>query len=234
MLLEKVRIVSFEEACNLPIIVLANLPGRLGILARRAYWKTRLLFMGKGVRIGRNVSISCPENVSLGDNCWIDDNVTILAGPPGKRSTMHRLRGHAVEKEGKLIVGARVHVAINVVLQAHGGIEIGEDVGIAAGSNIYSLSHHYRNPGDPNDQKLYIFGPMVEPAMQSMIIGSVELRKGSAVGLNSVVLPGSKLGEYSWLGSASLLSGETPDGAILAGNPAKVVRYRGGFSKRDE
>ncbi len=227
----KLSMVAIDEASNLPLAVVANIPGRIGVMARRAYWKRRLFFMGEGVIIGRNVSISSPENVSIGDHSWIDDNVTILSGPPGERLFMHRLVGHKMEKEGILTIGPKVHVAIDVVLQAHGGLNIEEGVGIASGSKIYSLSHHYRNPAKPDDSTLYFFGPLVENEKQSLIVGNVELKKGSAVGLNSVVLPGAELAEYSWLGSASVLTLKTPKGAILIGNPAKVIKYRPGFEQ---
>jgi maltose O-acetyltransferase len=52
----------------------------------------------------------------------------------------------------------------------------------------------------------------------------VVLGDSSAVGLNSVVLPGSSLGHGSWLGSLSMLSGKIPPNVLATGNPATVVK----------
>lgn len=222
-----------EEFAQLPLWIIRNMPGRPGVLLRRLYWSVRLGHLGKKVVIGRNVAIQNPKFVFIGNNCWIDDNVTLIAGPPGKRPHINRI-GRFIFDSGYLKIGDGTHVAISVVIQAHGGVVIEGETTIASGSKIYSLSHHYKNLEDSSDQTKYIFGPMVEEARQYLLIGSVKMERGTAVGLNSVVLPGTVLREYSWLGSSSVLSGETPRGAILSGNPAKVVKMRPGFKVTGE
>lgn len=220
--------ILIDEFAQLPLWIIRNMPGRLGVFLRRLYWSTRLGRLGKKVVLGRNVAIQNPRYVSIGNNCWIDDNVTLIAGPPGKRPHINRI-GSFIFDSGYLKIGDGTHVAINVVIQAHGGVLIEGETTIASGSKIYSLSHHYKNLDDSSDQTRYIFGSMVEEARQYLLIGSVKMERGTAVGLNSVVLPGTVLREYSWLGSSSVLSGETLRGVILSGNPAKVVKIRHGF-----
>jgi acetyltransferase-like isoleucine patch superfamily enzyme len=220
-----------DELIDLPLWILRNLPGRGGTLLRRLYWKQRLRHLGRGVAFGRNVSIQAPEVVSIGDRCWIDDNVTLIAGPPFERANLKRLVADPEVAEGDLVIGDRCHLAVDVVVQAHGGVRIGEETGVAGGSRIYSLSHHYRNLNDRSDETRYIFGPLVEPERQFLLVGPVVLERGTAVGLNSVVLPGARLRAYSWLGSGSVFSGESPEGSILSGNPAQVLRFRPGFAE---
>jgi acetyltransferase-like isoleucine patch superfamily enzyme len=216
---------------DLPLWVLRNLPGRSGTLLRRLYWKQRLRRLGRGVVFGRNVSIQAPEFVSIGDRCWIDDNVTLIAGPPGEKARVKRLVADPEVPEGDLVIGDRCHLAVGVVVQAHGGVRIGSETGVATGSRIYSLSHHYRNLEDRSDATRYIFGPCVEPERQFLLVGPVVLEHGTAVGLNSVVLPGARLRAYSWLGSGSVFSGDSPEGSILSGNPAQVLKLRPGFAE---
>lgn len=220
-----------DELIDLPLWLLRNLPGRGGTLLRRLYWKQRLHHLGCGVVFGRNVSIQAPEVVSIGDRCWIDDNVTLIAGPPLEQARLKRLVADPEVPEGDLVIGDRCHLAVDVVVQAHGGVRIADETGVAAGSRIYSLSHHYRNLEDRSDETLYIFGPCVEPDRQFLLIGPVVLERGTAVGLNSVVLPGARLRAYSWLGSGSVFSGESPEGSILSGNPAQVLKFRPGFAQ---
>jgi acetyltransferase-like isoleucine patch superfamily enzyme len=178
------------------------------------------------------VDIVSPQHVSIGDRCWIDDNVTLMAGPPAARPHMKRIGpARGAVAEGRLEVGHRVHIAANVVVQAHGGVAIGDELTLAAGSKVFSLSHHYRNPDDPDDTRRYIFGGRVDGARQFLLVGPVVLERGTAVGLNAVVLPGTRLREYSWLATASVLTGDTPRGAVLRGDPARAVKRRPGFGE---
>ena len=228
---DKIARALLGEISDLPLSLVRNMPGRAGVKLRWLYWSRRMRHLGAGVVFGRNVSILNPEHVSIQSRTWIDDNVTLLAGPPGERKHMHRLKGHDRALEGKLEIGPKVHIAVGAVIQAHGGVTIGEGMGIASGSMVYSLSHHYRNPKDRDDDTLFFFGPMVDKDLQSMVMGHVVLGKGSAMGLNSVVLPASVLNEWTWLASGGVFGGSSPRGAILAGNPAKVVKMRPGFEE---
>jgi acetyltransferase-like isoleucine patch superfamily enzyme len=198
------------------------------VLLRRLYWGLRLRHLGRKVVFGRNVHIYHPRWVSIGDTCWIDDDVTLIAGPPGHASRMKRIADHGPE-EGSLEIGPRCHVAVGVVIQAHGGVRVGAETGLASGSRVYSLSHHYRNSDDPGDRTRYIFGPCVEPKRQFLLVGPVVLGEGTALGLNAVVLPGAFLGDFSWVATGAVFSGDAPAGVILAGNPAVVVKTRPGF-----
>jgi acetyltransferase-like isoleucine patch superfamily enzyme len=56
----------------------------------------------------------------------------------------------------------------------------------------------------------------------------VEVGDGSDVGLGAILLPGTKLGAGVLVGAGAVVKGEFPDGAVLAGVPARVLRSRGG------
>jgi carbonic anhydrase/acetyltransferase-like protein (isoleucine patch superfamily) len=49
---------------------------------------------------------------------------------------------------------------------------------------------------------------------------------GSLIGIQSVLLNGAKIGRHSIVGAGSLVTEgkEFPDGALIVGSPAKVVR----------
>lgn len=55
------------------------------------------------------------------------------------------------------------------------------------------------------------------------IRGSIEIGKYTFVGPHSVIMPGTKIGKGSIVSAYSLVKGEFPDFAIIAGNPAVVV-----------
>jgi len=209
--------------------IVSSLPGALGVALRYFYWKRRLRCVGEGVRIGVGVRIYGPEWVTIGDHCWIDDGVIIIAGPTADEGRfVHRKDNPKFQfKEGEVVIGARVHIAPFVLLQGHGGLSIGSSLTIAAGAKVYSLSHHYRDlTGRGASDTVWKFVGLVPAEEQALICGPVVIEDNAAVGLNSVVLPGSTIGQNSWLGAMSLLQGEMPADVIASGVPARVVQRR--------
>lgn len=214
------------ELLEFPLARLRHAPGATGRALRGAYWRRRLRGLGTGVVIGENVRIVGPEWLTIGDGCWIDDNVTLIAGPLRIGGRRVSRVGDTVLPDGELRIGARVHVSNGALVQAHGGVAIGDDLTLGAGCRVYSVSHHYRNPDDPDDTTRYLFGSCSPPERQCVLVGNVLIEGETAVGANAIVLPGTVLRSGSWLGAGSVLSGETPANAILRGNPAVVVRER--------
>ena len=49
------------------------------------------------------------------------------------------------------------------------------------------------------------------------------IRRGARVGGGSVLLPGVTVGENAFVGAGSVVTRDVPDGAIVAGNPARIV-----------
>lgn len=204
-------------------------PDPLGRQLRYRYWKGRLRSLGRDVSIGIGVRILKPEWVSIGDRCWIDDYVLITGGPSvNDGAFVYRKENPDFSfREGDVVVGERVHIAPFVQLQGHGGLSVGSCLTIAAGAKIYSLSHHYRDlTGASQSDTIFKFVGLVPPEEQALISAPVVVHDNAAVGLNSVVLPGSTMGRNSWLGAMSLLRGDVPPNAIAMGVPAEVIRSR--------
>ena len=51
------------------------------------------------------------------------------------------------------------------------------------------------------------------------------VRKGASIGSGSTLLPNISIGEYAIVGAGSVVTKDVPPNAIVAGNPAKVLRY---------
>jgi acetyltransferase-like isoleucine patch superfamily enzyme len=219
---------SFARA--LPEWVIVNLPGEAGMALRQVVYRRRVRHLGRDVIFEPGVQLVGAEHMSFGDNCWIDKYVVLLAGPPdrGERIIARKDNPDFAVAEGELVIGPNTHIASHVVVSAHGGVTIGANAGVASGARVYSLSHHYRNPLDRSDSFEYRFTPKAPPSEQALISAPVVLGDNTAVGLNAVVLPGSTVGEGSWLGSGAQLRGRLPPGSIASGSPAEVVAWRPG------
>lgn len=138
------------------------------------------------------------------------DNLTILAG----------CRFRSVEN---LVVGDNVSLGYDNFLQARGGLEIGDDVGTAPGVKIWTANHNYDDPEVPvGDQ------PETEKP--------VTIGDNVFIASNAFVLPGANLGEGCIVSAGAVVGGKAyRPYSILAGNPARVIGYRGdrGPSRED-
>jgi UDP-2-acetamido-3-amino-2,3-dideoxy-glucuronate N-acetyltransferase len=53
------------------------------------------------------------------------------------------------------------------------------------------------------------------------------VKRGASIGSNATILCGVTIGERAIVGAGSVVTRNVPDGAIVAGNPAQVLRYVG-------
>lgn len=204
------------------------LPGSIGNILRYQFYKRRLKSIGKGVIIDVGVYMLNPKYISIGDNTWIDKNVILVAGKPtkGERVFIEKENKSYKGERGEFKIGRCCHIAINAMIQAHGGVEIGDYSGLAYGANIYSMSDHYRNLNDPKDSTVYKYSPMAPAKEQCLIIGPVVMENNTGLAVNSVILPGVTIEENSWVGVNSYVIKDIPPNSIAIGSPAKVIKKR--------
>jgi acetyltransferase-like isoleucine patch superfamily enzyme len=51
------------------------------------------------------------------------------------------------------------------------------------------------------------------------------IKKGASIGSGATILPNTNVGENAIVGAGSVVTSDIPANAIVAGNPAKVLRY---------
>lgn len=88
--------------------------------------------------------------------------------------------------------------------------------GVTISSNVRILTHDW----SPYTAARAILGDGIEPRGPR---APVVLKDYAFVGTGTVVLPGAVIGRGSIVGAGAVVKGNVPDGAIVAGNPAKVV-----------
>lgn len=220
--------VLFWTIIDLVFLPVHYLPGHIGSrILRPLLWKFRLKKLGRGCRIDVGVHFVSPECISIGDNTWIDKDVLLLAGKPTvRRKTHYRPNRSFRGKEGELYIGQNCHIAPYVIISARGGVWIGDNVGIATGTKVYSLAHHYRNPSDEGDHFLYKYTPMAPQDEQVMISGPVVIEDNAGLTLDVIVFAGVTIGQYSLVGPQSVVTKDVPPYVIAAGNPCEIIKRR--------
>lgn len=177
-------------------------------IARAGYWHPKLKGIGKGVRIDSGFSIrGDPENLEIGDYSYIDINVHLDVFAPLRIGKYSRL-------------GANVHI------QTGGEVIIGDYASITSGTLIYASSNSYKAPDGREKDILLSMSGAAPPELQYVENKPVVIEDYAFVGLNSVVLPGVRIGKGAVIGAGSVVSSDIPAYMIAVGAPAKPIKRR--------
>ncbi|MCX5841051.1 MAG: acyltransferase [Deltaproteobacteria bacterium] len=152
--------------------------------------------LGRHVVFEAGVLVFHPETISIGDNVYIGHN-TILKG----------------YHENELLIGDHTWIGQGCFFHSAGGIRIGEAVGIGPMVKVISSQHRRNDPSKP-----ILF--------QDIEFQRVVIESGSDIGMGAIILPGIIIGEGAVVGAGSVVTREVPPYAVVAGNPAAIIRYR--------
>lgn len=75
--------------------------------------------------------------------------------------------------------------------------------------------------------------PDVPILRQGFQVGRVDIGPDVWIGGHVVVLSGVRIGAGSVVGAVAVVTRDVPEGAVVVGVPARVVRYRKGFGPAD-
>ncbi len=137
-----------------------------------------------------------PENITLGRNVYVG-HYAILKG----------------YYRNEMRVGDRTWIGQQCFFHAAGGLTIGARVGVGPGVKIITSVHAEAGRGVP-----VLYSP-VETA-------PVVIEDDADLGVNSVILPGVTVGRGAIVGAGAVVARDVPPYAVVAGVPAKVLRYR--------
>ena len=132
----------------------------------------------------------------------------------GKRFRILNGARFEIHDNSKLVIGENVSIGQNfhVVTGGDETLTIGNNVTISGNVFIANMSHSY--------EKINVHCYDQEHIAKETSIGDY-----SFIGYGAVILPGSKLGKNVIVGANSVVHGEFPDYVVIAGNPAKIIKY---------
>lgn len=167
-----------------------------------------------GVKYGKSLNLyglpiiakTGKAKIEIGNNCHIKSSFLSNLVGLSQRSIIVA-KGDAV-----ISIGNSVGMS-GVTIYACGGITIGDKCII--GGNVKILDNDFH----PSDPKIRFETPCEHYGIKPITIG-----KNVFVGCNSLILKGVSIGDNAVIGAGSVVSKDVPAGAVVAGNPAKVVK----------
>jgi acetyltransferase-like isoleucine patch superfamily enzyme len=121
-------------------------------------------------------------------------------------------------------IGGSMFVCIN-------NIDIGNDVMISWGCTIVDNNAHSsissERANDVRDAQRAIQEGKIGVYKDWSVVKSapITIKNRAWIGFNSIILKGVTIGEGAIVGAGSVVTNDVPDYAVVAGNPAKIVKY---------
>ena len=134
--------------------------------------------------------------------------------PPYRRFSLGR---HSVVESfccinnavGDVIIGDYTRIGLhNTII---GPVTIGNHVNLAQGITVTALNHNFSEPGKRIDE-------------QGVSTGQVVIGDDVWIGANAVVLPNVSIGCHSVIAAGAVVTKDVPDGCVVAGVPAKIIK----------
>lgn len=204
-------------------LLLVALGGGLGFVLRSLSLRYLLFPASRGFNIGRFVTIRQPGKIQLQRGATIDDGVVLdvrgegADGGPAISVGQNVCIGRnsiVVAKSGQIILQPGVNISTNCRIATQSRVEIGESTLVAAYAYIGPGNHRFEDSSRP----------IVEQEME--IRGGVRIGRDCWIGTRVTILDGVTIGDGAIIGAHSLVVEDIPARAIVAGTPARIIRYR--------
>ncbi len=105
-------------------------------------------------------------------------------------------------------VGKNVFINTCCTFLDRGGITIEDNVLIGPKVNLVTIDH------------------CLEPELRhSTAVKPIQIKKNAWIGINATILGGVTIGENAIVGAGSVVTSDVSSNTIVAGNPAKIIKY---------
>ena len=196
-------------------------PGGLGLLLRRQLYPHLLGAVGRGPIFGRSLTIRHPRRIRLGDRVTVDDYALLDARGAGDDGL--RLGDHVIVnrnamlrcKAGPIAVGAESIIGSNSSIVSLSGVALGEAVLLASNCCISAGAYPTEDPSTRMlDQGAYSKGP-------------IRIGDDVWIGTGAMILGRVTVGAHAIVAAGAVVTRDVPEGVIVGGMPARVIRSRG-------
>lgn len=199
------------------------LSGRLGQILRGG-WKRLflkhvegLLFIGHNVKIRHAYLFSAGKNLIIEDNVFINalsyDGIMVKDNVSIARNCTLVGTGIISQKGKGISIGNNTGINAGAYLGGQGGIEIGDNVIIGPGVQVFSENHNF---SDIN----------VNIKDQGVSRNGVVIKSDCWIGAGAIILAGVTIGKGCVIAAGSVVTRSIDNDSVVAGVPGKVLKNR--------
>lgn len=152
--------------------------------------------IGPGCVFEPGVLVFHPENIELGTNVYVGHQSILKA-----------------YFRNQMKIGDGTWIGQQCFFHSAGGIDIGQNVGIGPQVRILTSTH-----GEAGRQLAILHSPIT--------FAPVVIEDDVDIGVGSIILPGIRLGRGAQIGAGSVVTKDVEPYAVVAGNPARLLRMR--------
>lgn len=171
-----------------------------------------------------------PGNVVVGDGCFLErkDSFARFRSKRqpglvlGDRVSIYTLTTFNVEPDGLIEIGDDCVVA-GAIFMCAGSIRLGRRVTVSYNVTIADSDFHPTDPAERIADAIANAPGGDKSARPKLVARPVVIGDDVSIGLGAIVLKGVRIGNGALIAAGSVVTRDVPEGATVAGNPARVV-----------
>lgn len=173
-----------------------------------------------------------PDNIVLANDTYIETTLSFDRYCSRATVGLHLGEGSAIYKDTMFDLGSQAQVHIGKYALVHGAriicdseLKIGD---YALISWQVVLMDTYRVPFEVKERRQILERLSDQESRQihsNLPAQPIQIQDNVWIGFDACVLPGVTVGEGAVIGARSVVTQDVPPYAIVAGNPARVIRY---------
>ncbi len=200
-------------------LLFSPIPGALGFVLRRFFFRSLFGRTGRGTIFGRHLTLRHPHKIKIGANCVLDDFVVLDAkgkSPDGIEigDNVYIGRNTVLScKDGSISIGDYSNIAANCSLLSESQIKLGKYVFVAGHCYIVAGGNH-------------LFNDLTRPIMfqPSISKGGVIIEDDVWIGAGCLILDGVTIGRGSVIAAGTILTQPVPEYSVVIGS--RTIRRR--------
>jgi acetyltransferase-like isoleucine patch superfamily enzyme len=173
---------------------------------------------------------SLPTNIRIGQNCHLEDRSLFTRFRSqlddglviGDRVRAHTWTRFTVEREGRLVIGSDC-VLVGAIFWCAKSITVGQRVLISYNVMIADSDFHPRDPV-LRKQDAEALAPFAQPGARAPVVARpIVIGDDVSIGIGAIILKGVHIGAGARVQAGSVVTANVPEGAVVAGNPARIL-----------
>lgn len=170
---------------------------------------------GEGSTLGWPFTVTAPDRITIGTDVHLGDYVWLAVATERPEQVTQGELELGERFDPRLSIGDRTRFGRDLTIACLGDISIGADVLGGDRVLIGDTYHDYKDPDLP-----IAVQPMASPK-------PIRIGDGCFLGTGVVVNPGVSIGAGAVVEPGAVVTKDVPDRAVVAGNPAVVLRTWG-------